>query len=420
MSIGVVLGLRDSSSSGHALSLQMSMLWNSVGSFAYLLCTWAITVLVVVLSTNLSDSGILATAMAVGNIVATIVLFHVRPLQVASSIAHVETSDYVGMRFSSSFVAIVFAFLYSLATVESSALFPVALYSLFKIVESFADVYYGVEQRFNRLDLVGISQLIKGPCVLFSFAACMTLTKQLAFGILGMTVSSALVCLLFDMPNARKYDDVRPRFAVRTIVRLFKACLPGLLASLFTTAVVSLSRQVFGLRFGNEALGLYAAVSTPTAVIQALATYIYSPLFGLIGDSYRNGEGRKIISTLRRFCLVLIALVAISVVLSLMFGKFALGLVYGAEVAAAWRILPGVLVCTGITAALNFYIDVLVIIRNVRGSIAVGLASLITCLLLIVTVLNADMNSISFCIGLSFGVGMLIATALIRMQLKHE
>lgn len=413
------MGFRDSSSSSHTLSLQMSMLWNSVGSFVYLLSTWAITVLVVVLSANLSDSGVLAAAMAVGNIVATITLFHVRPLQVASSIAGVETSDYVGMRFSSSFVAIAFAFFYSLVTVENSALIPVALYSLFKVVESFADVYYGVEQRNNRLDLVGISQLVKGPCVLLSFAVGMMITKQLSFGILGMIVSSALVCLLFDMPSARKYDDVRPRFVAQTIIRLFKACLPGLLASLFITAVISLSRQVFGLRFGNEALGLYAAVSTPTAVIQALATYVYSPLFGPIGDAYRNGDGLKIISTLQKFCLALVALVAISVALSLVFGEFALGLVYGAEVAAGWRILPGVLICTGITAALNFYIDVLVIIRIVRGSIVAGLASLITCLLLITTVLNEDMNSISFCIGMSYGVGMLIAAALIHVQLKH-
>lgn len=60
------------------LSLQKNMAWNSIGSLIYLECSWLTTVLVVTLSTDYVDSGALAVAMAVGNLVASIFMFKVR------------------------------------------------------------------------------------------------------------------------------------------------------------------------------------------------------------------------------------------------------------------------------------------------------------------------------------------------------
>ena len=62
------------------LSVEQSLVWNSVGSMVYLICNWLITVLVVTLGSDISMSGSLAVAMSVGNIFATIVLLRARPV----------------------------------------------------------------------------------------------------------------------------------------------------------------------------------------------------------------------------------------------------------------------------------------------------------------------------------------------------
>ena len=80
-------------SNNDGLSIGKNMAWNSFGSLVYLGCNWLTTVLVVIIYPTYEASGCLASAMAVGNVVATIVLFKVRAFQVSDIEKQFRTSD---------------------------------------------------------------------------------------------------------------------------------------------------------------------------------------------------------------------------------------------------------------------------------------------------------------------------------------
>ena len=181
-----------------AKSLQENMAWNSIGSLIYLGCNWLTTVLVVTLSTDYADSGKFAVAMAVGSLTAAIVLFKVRPVQVSSLQSETVAGDFVGLRVVCTLFALIFTVVYCLISVAPENYLVVALYALFKVAESFVDVYHGLFQQQNRLDYAGKSQIIRGVLALVSFYIGLAVFNSLVLSIFLMFLSSVAAIMIYD------------------------------------------------------------------------------------------------------------------------------------------------------------------------------------------------------------------------------
>lgn len=376
------------------LSLQKNMAWNSVGSLVYLGCSWLTTVLVVTLSSNYSDSGALAVAMSVGNLTSAIVAFKVRPIQVSLPESGGTSGDFVGLRVVTSLVALLFTVAYCLLSVSPENYLVVALYALFKVVESFVDVYHGIFQKHNRLDFAGKSQIVRGVLLLVSFVLGLVAFDNLAVSICLMTVTTALSIALYDLPRAKLYGSIYPRFDSRVINRLAKTCVAGFVSSLLITMVVSIARQAYGLGYGNEELGHYAAVATPCVIVQALASYVYAPLYGTIGEAHARHDDGGIKRLVVRVLFVIACLLIVCLALAVLLGRPALVLVYGQSISSYSYLLYGALFCTAGFAALSFLLDVLIILGRSR---LVALFSVIPIVICAVGThcLCQDSNSIS-------------------------
>ena len=388
-----------------ALSLKSNMLWNSIGSLVYLGCSWLTTVLVVTLSSSYADSGALSVAMSVGNLTASVALFKVRPVQVSASSDDYAAADFVGMRVVSSAAAAVFTAVYCMFTVADANILPTLIYAAFKLIESFVDVYHGVFQRFNRLDYAGKSQILRGIVLLVAFVAGMKLAGSLAVAILLMSCGTLAVIAIYDFPRVRICDNVVPVFNSSKLLRLLVACAPGFVSSLLITMVVSMARQSYGATYGNEALGYYAAVATPCIIIQAVASYIYSPLYGSMGkarDEHDISAARRIVV---KVLLVIVAFLVACLLCAYLLGEPVLTLIYGSKISDYACLLYGALVCTAAAASVSFLLDVLIIFNKVNAVLLVSISSIAVCVLGL-KLLVADANSISFLISASYVVGI--------------
>lgn len=390
-------------------SLTSNMMWNSLGSLTYLVCSWLTTVLVVILAPDYTASGSLAVAMAVGNILATIVLFKVRPVQVADN-GTFEAGDYVGFRILCVTAAWLFCMVYSALTVEPSEYAVVALFCIFKTGDSFVDVYHAVDQRHGRLDYAGISQILRGFLTLAGFVVGLMLFQSLTVAVGLMAVVTLAVVVVYDRPRASALEEIATHFKQTAMVRIACRCAPGFIASLLVTLVVSFVRQRFGAAYGTSLLGVYAAVATPTVVVQAFASYLYAPLYGPIASYWRRGDRLRVLRLIGVFCLAVLVFVGVLVIAAQLLGGPALQLVYGADIAAHAGLLPGILVCTALTAVINFLVDILIIIRgHVCAIVSSGMSCLLGFALAPFMLTPTDMNSISLVIVIAFSAGSIVA-----------
>lgn len=406
-----------------SLSIEQSIFWNSVGSMVYLVCNWLTTVLVVIFGSDLSMSGSLAVAMSVGNIFATIVLLRARTVQVSEAYPDLTSGHFVAQRIAALGLATAFCLVYSAFSVSPSDFLVVACYCAFKAVDSFVDVLHGIDQINSRLDYAAISQILRGVGLLAGFIVGLVVFKSLVVAVLLMAAVSLLVVTLFDFPAAARFGSVAPVFDKDQLIFLFKICFPGFIASLACTSVVSLTRQFFGLAYGNEQLGIYAAVATPTAVVQALVTYLYAPLLGPLAKGWQEGRMDDLVSLIKKVLLAVAAATVVCVVGALIFGEPVLSLIYGETVGAHSSYLSLMLVATAFTGLMFFAIDLAISFGKpaygfVSAAVALVVSVVLSKLLFGLPQFATDANIISVVILMAYGVGLLISAALIARLIR--
>jgi O-antigen/teichoic acid export membrane protein len=403
------------------LSVRRNMMFNTVGSLAYQGCLWLTTVLVVTLSHGYSDSGVLAFAMTVGNMFNPIATYSMRTYQVSDVEGEYTQSNYVSFRLVTILIGLAFAVPYTAIVGSSDALVTTSLlYLLFKTDEAFADVLYGVDQRGGRMDYIGISQFVRGVLLLVSFSVLLATTGSIEVAVVGMAGSCFVVTLAYDIPHARRIDGIKPAISGKDVKQMLWRCLPIVVSTLLLSMVVSVARQCFLGLYGEEALGLYAAVATPAVLIQAAARYLYSPALVPLSERWESRGKSAFVSYFRKTVAYMGAGVLVMVVFLGLAGDWLLTTFYGSSIESYVYLFPYVLVCTGLIAFMWYFSDVLVIMRSMRGLLVSNGAAFALCLVIMVPFETAFyMNGINYSIIASMILGVCLALFFIVRSLSQ-
>ncbi|MGO5362988.1 lipopolysaccharide biosynthesis protein [Collinsella bouchesdurhonensis] len=347
------------------LSTKRNTLWNAAGCIFYLGCQWLTTVLVVTFSTDYNNSGALAFAMSVGNMFASVSLYKMRTFQVSDITCDHSAKDYVGFRFVSILFSLIMSCVY-VSVISDNASFLIATLAFlgFKIDETFVDVLYGVDQKGQRMDYIGKSQFMRGALSLIGFVVPLVMINSLPAAIIGMTLCCMLVTFFYDLPHAKRFGDIKPRFARAHLFHLGKACLMPTIANFLATSIVSIVRQRYGVLAGQELLGIYASIATPAVLIQAGATYLYSPLIGTLAGSLQDGGAPAFKKSFFKVLGLLVACMALVTIGFSFIGGPLLELVYGNKIEPYLWIFPYVLGATTSIAILLYVNDSLLIMRD--------------------------------------------------------
>ena len=400
------------------LSLKQNLLWNTAGCLTYQGCQWLTTILVVVLSASYENSGILAFAMATGNIFYAFATYSMRTFQVSDIENRFSSSNYVAFRVVTIAIASVACIAYSLIIASDLATgIAMAAYLLFKADEAFANVLYGIDQKAERMDFIGVSQGVRGVLSIAAFSAVLVAGGSLTFAFLAMFACCVAVTILYDVPHSRRCDAVSLKITPAICGQMFRLCAPNVVSNLAYGAVATLARQWFGLAYGEEALGIYAAVATPCVLVQVMANYLYSPFLVPIARSWTQRNKTELRSQLMKLFGGMAAVIAVCLVLSALFGAPVIELVYGSDIADySWMIVPAMAAASAMAAA-ALLTDLLVVMRRYYLAAGISITSLISCAVLMVPCTDLwYMNGlnvvigVSFCIGMAVGVAVLVAT----------
>lgn len=359
------------------LSTKVNTLWNIAGCIFYLGCQWLTTIIVVLFSKGFDNSGLLAFAMATGNMFASISLYKIRTFQVSDLKGEYSNPDYIGFRLLTITISMLFSIAYLAFITDDMTLFATTiLYLIFKADETFADVLYGIDQRNGRMDYIGKSQLLRGAATLLGFTAPILATGNLLYAIAGMLIACASVTLLYDFRNAGKFGPCLPSFKFSKFSGLFKACLLPTIANFFATSIVSIARQRYGILAGETSLGLYASIATPAVLIQAGAAYLYSPLIGSLAKTlHERGIYSFKSSALKILLLIIIGAGLPSAVLTIV-APTVLVTLFGNDLLPHIWVFPYSLIATISIAVLLYINDILLILRDGKTQIAINALAL--------------------------------------------
>lgn len=359
------------------LSIRSNILWNTIGNFAYLLSQWILTYIVVKFL-GFADAGVFSLAMTVAGVFAVVATYGMRSYQASDVEGRYSFGTYLRSRIITCTVALALCAVFAAVNGYSTYVFLcIFLYMLFKVLEAMSDVYQGMLQREMRLDYVGKSYLVKGVAILVAFLVSVAVSRSLLMSICTMSIVMILVIALYERRRTtlfvEKADTVQARSSLRkNVTRLLFACLPLALYGLFFTVMGQAPRYFIEMLLGEEALGYYASIAMPVVVIQVSGSFIFSPLVTPMAKSLSENNRRDFLSMVKKVVLFIVGLAIASVVLGAFFGDPVLIWAFGAEIEPYTYLLMPLVACAIFTCLGWFLASVLTVMRALKTLLVVS------------------------------------------------
>lgn len=369
-------------------SVQQNMIYNTVGSLVYYFCQWVMTVLIVRMS-GFEDAGILSLAMSVTAAPAIVGLFNIRSYQVSDLKGQYSDSVYIRSRVYTnllSFVVCLFVVFVNGYPLEKAAV--ILMFMCFKMAEGAADVYYGIDQKKERLDYAGISLTIRGFGSLALFCGIFMLTKNLFFCVLGMSFFSFAVVFVYDRRIVSRLTEEREPAAFSQIKSLLITCLPLAVVAFLNNLSLTIPKIYLEKYYGEEIFGIYSSVSSPTIVVQLAATTLFAPLVPVLTKQFNENHKKEFRKILAQFFGLILAGTVLGVVLSKLLADWVLKILYGEEIGPYTNLFIPVFFIAVLIAVNASLFSVCTLIREIKSQYVVGIAGIVSAFLLSVTVVK--------------------------------
>ena len=270
--------------------MRQNFAWTMAGSLIYAACQWGVLVAIAKLGTR-EMVGQFALGAAICNPVILFTNLHLRTVQATDAKTLHPFSSYLGLRILSSTVA--------LATIMAIGIFAgyswdtacvVMTLGLAKGVESFSDIFYGLHQQFERMDMIATSMMIRGSLFLIVMSVGYYLTKAVYIGCLVSAIAWVLVLVCYDAPNGTSL--LRTKGIDLSVVQLFREAVQQIIAgygalgrlawlafplglsAMMASLSNSIPRYIIEKYLGEGELGAFAAIAylmtAGTLVVTAL------------------------------------------------------------------------------------------------------------------------------------------------------
>ena len=251
-----------------ALTLNENFAWITAGSIIYSGCQWGILVVIAKFG-SVKMVGQFALGLAISAPVIMFTNLQLRAVEATDVRSKYKFGDYYGLRLLMTSIAfIIIIALISFGGYQRETAMIVLAVALAKAFESVSDIVYGLMQKHERMDYIGISMALKGLLSLVAFSLVIWFGRNLMMAILGLSVTWLVLLIVYDLSNARMWELIQPNLAKNIWMRLLWLALPlG-----FVAMLVSLSENIpryFIVSFRGESdLGYFASMAYVIVAVQ--------------------------------------------------------------------------------------------------------------------------------------------------------
>lgn len=322
------------------LSLTRNFLWTLLGNGVYMGCQWGMLVALAKLGTP-DMVGQFALGLAVTAPVFLLTNLQLRAVQVTDVGGSYAFGHYLGLRVltTAAAIAITIALALTGGYPDGTASIVIAL-GVAKAIESVSDMFGGLSQLRERMDLIAKSLLIKGPASLAAFVVTTWLTRSVLWGVLALAAVWMAVLIAYDAAAIRPRADagsgpapVMPRWERAPMSALAWLALPLGVTMALTSLGTNIPRYVIQHSMGERALGIFAALAytmtAGTAVVGALGQSASSRL----ARHFAHGEIAEFRALVGKLVACGVALGAACVLVAVTAGSRVLRLLYTPEYA---------------------------------------------------------------------------------------
>jgi O-antigen/teichoic acid export membrane protein len=312
-----------------------------------------------------SAAGYLSLAMSTSSTFSTIAMFSMRNYQVSDIKSEFCDSEYLGSRLITCLGAIILCVAYSVGSTSVYQMLCIDAFMLIRLAESAVDVIHGIDQKYNRYDYIGKSFFIRGVVTDVVFISALIVFHDIFFAILLTGIVNLIVVFCYDVRVTNKLEKLQFSLKNRKIVTLLKKCLPIVVTNFLLSMIPLIPKTDIQTIIGNDVLGVYSSIASPTLVVQVFAAYAFNPLIPRISAILTEKRYDQFLKIFHR---ILVAFFVFAIVIccgAILFGKIGLKLLYGEDILKSYYLFMPLVWCTILTAYIWIMNSIVTVIREI-------------------------------------------------------
>lgn len=321
-------------------SLMKNFSWSFIGNLIYALTQWFLIVIIAKLGSPY-DAGVYSLGLAISAPFIMFINFNFRALQSTDLSSKYGFTSFKAIRvLGILFFLFVFLILIIISNYSFDVMIVLFLIALSKIVESFSDLYYGLFQYKERLDIVSKSTINRGIIGTTFFGIGYYFFEDLIFALIFMTTIWILNLILYDLKNSEIFLKDSSEIIVKdNIVKLLRIGFPlGLIASI-ASLNVNIPRIVIENHLTFQELGYFTVIFYLVLVIGKFVTSISSAVLPRMALLYKENKKNVFLKILSMIIIFIAIFSFLIIILSYYFGSELLEIAYGKEYASYKNLL---------------------------------------------------------------------------------
>lgn len=308
-----------------------NFIWNIIGTgfnaFNSLFFMIAITRI-----NGVENAGIYTIAYSTACILYMIGIYAGRIYQVTENNKSITDKDYILNRVMSCAAIVFFSIFFVIIRgydIYKSSIFIIL--TLYKALEAFVDVLYGIFQKNNYLDKAGKSCFIKAVLSVIIFIIVDALSKNLLLACSSMVVVYIVVIFIYDIVQTKKYINKSDTINVKNSLSIFKGGFFPFAVSFLGVYITNAQKYSIDNYLTEEIQAIFGIIIMPATVMGLLANFLIHPYLNEIFNLYKENKYKAIKKILYKIILVILIIGIFISAIGFLLGCPVLSLVYGVD-----------------------------------------------------------------------------------------
>ncbi len=306
-----------------------NFIYNMVGSTVN--STMSLFLLIFVTRINgISDAGIFSFAFSTSCLFQVIANYAGRAYQVTERTKNITDSDFIYNKIICCIFMILASFIF--IVIKDYSFYKCCILLLlivFKIIESFAEVLYGIIQRKDDLYKVGISLFSKGLLGIIIFLIIDIFTHNLIVCILSLIIINILLIILYDINSLKKYNYKLLPFSKSSVLKIFKCGFFTFLLTLLTQYVINVQKYSIDNYLDDKYQTIFGIIVMPAMAIILCGQFVIHPFLNKLTNYLKEKKMKQYNLTVLKLSTAILVLGIVAVFLAYIIGIPFLNILYG-------------------------------------------------------------------------------------------
>lgn len=401
-----------------------NFIWNSLGtginSFNSLFF-----LIIVTRVNDIQTAGIFSIAYATSTILYTLAMYSGRLCQVTDIENKIKDKDYIANRFLTCVLMLIGAagFLI-IKRYDSFKTTIFALLAIFKGLEAFSDILYGVMQKNGILYKSGQSLFSKGFIGILCFLIVDIITRDLRLACLAVILVNVIILAVYDyLITTRKLIDNESKVNLKNVTSIFKSEFFVFVNSFAGIYILNAPKYAIDGFLTEDVQAIYGYIMMPATVMTLFTQFIVMPFLGKLKEMYEEKKLKEIEKVTLKIKLIVIAFGGFAVLAAFLIGPEFLGLIYGLDL-TAYRMNLCVIIASYIFYAISYInLVTLTTIRHTFVQFVIYIISMIIAFLgsnILVRVLNLGINGATFSCTTTLAIQFILYAVVTKLIMYKE